>query len=155
MSEPDAGHDVAVVDTEGRTVRPRALKRRLLLWLVGSAVGVLMVALPDDDRVFSISETHGPSLVDLFGIAVLIGAWVPIVALLWSQRRMLRRRERALAAAAALVGAVVLVVTIALDLGAAWVVGVALLLMAQLIVIRGSWASAEVERHPADGVSED
>ena len=132
-----------MVDDQGRTVRQRSLKRRLLLWSVGSAVGMLMLALPDDDdRVFSISEAHGPSLVDLFGMAVLIGAWLPIVALLWSQRGTLPRRERALAAGAAVLGAVVLVVTIALDLGAAWVVGVALLLTAQVTVIRSSWARA-------------
>lgn len=51
------------------------------LWFLGSVAGALVVALPDNDaRVFSLSQTHGPSTVDLLGMGVLVIAcyrWLP------------------------------------------------------------------------------
>jgi hypothetical protein len=132
-----------VVDHRAISVERRALKRRLSLWMLGSAVGVLIIGLPDnDDRLFSIAEAHGPSFVDLVGVTLIIGAWLPVVAALWSRRGMLPRRENAVVVGAASAGAVVVVVTIALDIGAAWVIGVALLVVAQFVVIRSSWTNA-------------
>ena len=54
---------------------PRDPRRRVLAgWLIGSALGALLVALPDaDNRVLSLSETHGPSPVDLAGTGYAAG----------------------------------------------------------------------------------
>ena len=115
---------------------PRAPVRRLWLWLVGSAVGVAVLAVPDTGpRVFSFSEAHGPSVVDVVGILVLVGVWLPVAALIWSGRRALGRRG-CLPAVMAAAGVAMLVVTIALDLGPAWVAAVAILLGAQVLVLR-------------------
>lgn len=113
---------------------------RLGVWLAGSALGVLLVALPDDgDRVVSLSEGHGPSLVDLVGVVVLVGAWLPLVAELWAGRRALAPGERVAVAATLVAGAVVVTAGVAFDLGASWVAGVVLLVAAQLAVIYRAW----------------
>lgn len=131
--------DVAVEDPGGGS--RRAIDRRLTLWLVGSAAGVLLLALPDDDeRVFSISETHGPSSVDLVGMAVVIGAWVPAAALMWSGWGVLVATERRLVGGALAVGVVVLAVTVGLDLGAWWLAAVALLLTPQVFLLHALWS---------------
>jgi hypothetical protein len=55
-----------------------------LTWAIGSVVGSVLIILPDSDaRVFSFSRTHGPSTVDLIGMTVMVGAWLPLVALIW------------------------------------------------------------------------
>jgi hypothetical protein len=52
-------------------------KRDWVIWLLGSSVGVGLVAAPDsDERLFSISRTHGPSLVDAIGSVILVAAWM-------------------------------------------------------------------------------
>jgi hypothetical protein len=114
----------------------RLVLRRVVWWLVGSAVGVGIVALPDaGPRVFSLSDTHGPSLVDVLGIVVLVAAWAPIVVMLWQGRHVIAARGPA-PLALAIVGAVVLVVTISFDLGPTWTAGVALLFAAQIVALR-------------------
>ena len=115
---------------------PPAPMRRVWLWLAGSALGVAVLALPDTGpRVFSFSEAHGPSAVDVVGIMVLVGAWLPVAALIWSGRRTLGRRG-CLPAVMAATGVALLVVTIALNLGPAWMAAVAILLGAQILVLR-------------------
>ena len=100
-----------------------------------------MLLLPDTGpRVFSFSETHGPSAVDVIGMSVLVGAWLPTAALIWSGRRRLGSRGRLLGVLAA-VGVGLLVATIAWDLGHAWVAAVALLLGVQVIALRALLAT--------------
>src|SRR3712207_1397705 len=99
----------------------RSLLRRTLLWLVGSAVGAIVVALPDsDNRVFSLSRTHGPSPLDLVGVVILIGCWLPAAAMLPQLWRAAPRATAGLAMILALVGALGLVLTIGADLGWTW-----------------------------------
>jgi hypothetical protein len=110
--------------------------RRIAIWAVGSAVGVGVLALPDSGpRLVSLSEEHGPSLVDAVGIAVLIAAWVPMVSLLWTRRAALRSGGGVACGAIAAGGVVLLVVTIALDLGKWWIAGVVALVCAQLCAV--------------------
>ena len=120
---------------------PRAPMRRVWLWLAGSALGVAVLALPDTgSRVFSFSEAHGPSAVDIVGILVLVAAWLPVAALIWRGRRALGRRG-CLPAAMAAAGVALLVGTIALNVGPAWVAAVAMLLGAQILVLRAVLAA--------------
>lgn len=113
------------------------MKRRTAVWLAGSAVGALVIALPDsDERVMSFSRTHGPSAVDLLGVVVLLAAWAPVAATLWSSRAELIGRPGRRSGVLAVVGSAWLVVTVATDVAGAWLVGVALLVAAQLTALR-------------------
>jgi hypothetical protein len=122
----DMSHPVAV-STVGR---------RLAIWLVGSAVGVGILAWPDTGpRVVSFSEDHGPSFVDAIGILVLVAAWLPLASLLWTRRSLLRSPSGRVWAAAALAAIALLVVTIGFDLGASWIAAVVLLVAVQLCAV--------------------
>ena len=114
-----------------------SIRRRVAVWLVGSVVGVTLIALPDaDDRVFSLSRTHGPSPVDLLGTAILVAAWLPVPAVIWTRRRTLDRRSARAPLVLGVVGAVALAVAVGLDLGPIYLVPAAMLLVAQLLVLR-------------------
>ncbi|MDQ3777945.1 MAG: hypothetical protein M3310_03635, partial [Actinomycetota bacterium] len=64
----------------------------ILLGLVLIAVGATVIAVPDsDDRLFSISRTHGPSALDAAGIAVVLAGWALLLAVLWRGRAFVRR----------------------------------------------------------------
>ena len=113
----------------------------LALWVAGSALGVAVLLLPDTGpRVFSFSETHGPSAVDVIGMSILVGAWFPTAALIWTGRSRLGSRGRLLGVVAA-VGVGLLVATIAWDLAHAWVAAVVLLVGAQVIALRAMLAT--------------
>ncbi|HVF04971.1 MAG TPA: hypothetical protein VNA20_09035 [Frankiaceae bacterium] len=112
----------------------RTARRVLALWLAGSAAGAALVALPDDDRrVLSLSETHGPSAVDLAGTLILLAAWLPVPVTLWRQRARVPGRVWRLAALLAVTGAAALVVTIRGDLGWWWVPAALALAAAQAL----------------------
>lgn len=89
-----------------------ARRQRTALWVAGSVVGGAIVALPDSGRrLFSLSDTHGPSMLDLLGIVVLVATWLPLA------------------------GVVGLVVTISADLGWTWVLPAGALTLAQLVLV--------------------
>ena len=111
--------------------------RRLVVWLVGSLVGAAIIALPDsDDRLFSLSRTHGPSPVDLLGMLVLLLVWIPVPAILWRRRQALHGRAATAIAVLAVAGVVGLVVTVGFDLGLIYLVPAMVLLLAQLLALR-------------------
>lgn len=100
-------------------------------------LGAGILALPDaDDRVFSFSQTHGPSPLDLAGMVILLLAWLPIGVVLWNGRRALASPPGRIALALLAVGAIMLVATIGLDLGATYLIAVAMLLTGQLLALR-------------------
>ena len=110
--------------------------RRVIVWLAASAIGAAIIAMPDNDaRIFSFSGTHGPSAIDLLGIVVLLAGWAPVAWMLWSRRAAIRGPHARFAGVLAVVGVVLLVVTIRLDLGASWIVAVAILLAAQFTAL--------------------
>ncbi len=117
-----------------------SLMWRSVGWLVGSAVGGLVVALPDSgERVFSFSETHGPSPLDLVGMAVLVGSWLPVAVLLPSLWRTARRAVAWVAGVLGVLGVVALIVTIGADVGWWWLAAVAMLVVAQLVLVLAGW----------------
>jgi hypothetical protein len=129
-------HHGAVAQPQTAARRRRSARIRLATWLSGSAVGAAVIALPDsDDRVLSFSRTHGPSLIDAIGMVILVLVWLPVVALLWSQRALLRGRAARLAALLAVVGTALLAIAIGFDLGPVWVAPVALLVGAQVLAV--------------------
>ena len=124
-----------------------SLMWRSIGWLVGSAIGGLIVALPDsDDRVFSFSQTHGPSPLDLVGVVVLVVAWVPVAVLLPSLWRSVKRGTAWFAGVLSVFGTAALIVTIGADLGWWWLAAVAILVVAQLVLLTAGWRVASA--HP-------
>ena len=113
------------------------MRRRLIVWLVGSVVGVVVVALPDsDDRLFSFSRTHGPSPVDVLGMLVLIAVWLPVAHVLWLRRRAFHGRSAGLVAVLAVAGTLGLATTVGFDLGPVYLAAVALLVGAHMLALR-------------------
>ena len=110
--------------------------RPWLVWLLCSVVGTILVALPDPDRrVFSISDGHGPGVVDLAGALILSAGWAILDVQIWRGRRRLRsahRRHLLLLGFAAVAGACLAVWSIERDEGMWWLFGVVLLAGAQL-----------------------
>lgn len=103
-----------------------------MLWIVGSVVGAAIVALPDSgERIFSLSRTHGPSPLDLLGVAVLVGSWLPsavVLPFLWRAAGDVPAR---LSVALVVVGAAGLAITIAADMGWVWLIAAAMLVAAR------------------------
>lgn len=113
---------------------------RFVGWLFGSGVGGMIVALPDSgERVFSLSETHGPSPLDLVGVVVLLGSWLPVAVLLPSLWLMAKRGTAWAAGVLAMLGLVALIVTIGADLGWWWLAAVAMLVVAQFVLVLAGW----------------
>jgi hypothetical protein len=120
-----------------------SLMWRSIGWLVGSTVGGLVVALPDsDDRVFSFSQSHGPSPLDLVGVVILVGSWLPIAVRLPSLWRMVKRGTAWFAGVLAVLGTAALLVTIGADLRWWWLAAVAVLVGAQLVLLTAGWRLA-------------
>ncbi len=124
-------------ETQPTPIRGWPIRKRLTVWAIGSAAWAGIIALPDsDDRVVSFSQTHGPSLIDLAGVLLLLAAWAPIAAVLWSRRGALTGPGAWISAVLLLVGAGLLVMTIGADLGPMYLVAIVVLLVAQLVALR-------------------
>jgi phosphoribosylcarboxyaminoimidazole (NCAIR) mutase len=109
--------------------------RLSVIWLLGSAAGAAVIALPDSgNRVFSFSATHGPSPLDLAGMVALFAAWLPVLGVLVRERRLLRGHPVELSVVILAVAA--LTATIRLDAGAWWLVPVAVLVGVQLLLLK-------------------
>lgn len=125
------------------SVTRKSLFLRSSVWIVGSVVGAVIVALPDSDqRVLSFSRTHGPSPLDLLGVAILVGCWLPIAFVMPSLWRAMAGAPARVAAAVAVLGAAALVITIGADMGRVWLVAAGALVVAQIIVLADAWRIA-------------
>ncbi len=114
-----------------------SVRRRVIFWVGASSVGAGILALPDSGpRLFSFSDTHGPSAVDVVGMIVLLAAWLPVALLLWTRRASITGRSAWAAGLLTASGLALLVVTVGLDLGASWIGSVAVLLTAQFVALR-------------------
>ncbi len=107
-----------------------------IVLVVANVVGGGLLALPDEGpRLFSFSETHGPSALDAVGAMIVLVGWLALDGAIVARRhavRALGRTRLLVIASAVVIGIAILVPTIALDLGAWWVLGVALLAGAQI-----------------------
>jgi hypothetical protein len=112
--------------------------KRLLAWFILSTIGIAVLAAPDDeDRVVSLSDDHGISSLDTIGVVLLVAGWAFLMTVAWRARARAQARLGALGTGlvlgACVVGVAVLIVTIAGDTGALWMLGVAILAVAQAV----------------------
>ena len=109
-----------------------SLRKGLVIWFLLSLLGIGIVALPDDDaRIISFSTGHGPSVVDSAGIVVLLAGWLVFVSTLWRARSGIARPH--VLGGLALLGAGVVAWSVATDSGSWWIVGAAVLVIAQVV----------------------
>jgi hypothetical protein len=109
--------------------------RSWLWWGILSALGLVTILMPDTgSRLFSLSEGHGPSLIDGMGVLFLLAGWAVLDIATWRRRRGLSpRRDVLMLIAAAGIAAVALVLWSVLgDHGAWWIVGAVVLAAIQL-----------------------
>jgi hypothetical protein len=108
----------------------------LAMFALLSAIGVAVVALPDSGpRLVAISEAHGPSILDLAGIALLLAASCILWGYLWTARGSLMSsppRLRSTWIFGAGLGTGLILASVASDFTLWWAVGAALLLAVQL-----------------------
>jgi hypothetical protein len=113
-------------------------------------LGLVTILLPDTgSRLLSLSEAHGPSLVDSMGVLLLLAGWAVLDIATWRRRRDLSlRRKVLLPIATAGAAAVALVLWSVLgDHGAWWIVGAALLAAIQLTAAtRATFAERSITR---------
>ena len=133
------------------------LSRPWLTWLLCSLAGVVLIALPDQDRrLFSISEGHGPGVMDLVGAVVLTAGWVVLDVQIWRGRRRILSMGRArllVLGLAGLGGAVVLGWSVERDAGVWWLLGVGVLAGVQLVVAAGATTHRDKPRRRDVGTS--
>jgi hypothetical protein len=127
------------------------IRSRVAVWVGGSFIGAALLALPDgdDERIVSLSDTHGPGVVDAVGVVLLVAAWLPVAALFWRERSLLAsRRSGRCGLVVSAIGSVGVLVAIALDASAWWVAPVVLLIAAQLVLLRTVWSDESTRRAP-------
>jgi hypothetical protein len=110
-------------------------------------LGVIVVALPDDDnRIFSISDSHGPALMDLAGLTLVLVPWLLLATIaLIKWRAVLQRLGRRLITAllaAVLIGTLVLVVSFRSGSGH-WLTGAAISFVGQMVLIVAAFRKAK------------
>jgi hypothetical protein len=111
------------------------MTRTFWLCCLTFAIGVVILALPDSGpRVFSISERHGPSTIDIVGLVFILIPWAyMIIYSIVKWRRVLYtlgRRVAAIAIGLALVGIAVIAVSLSRDTDTWWI-GSALALLGE------------------------
>jgi hypothetical protein len=128
----------------------RFVTRSWLWWAILSTLGLVSVLLPDSGRrLVSLSQAHGPSLIDSLGVLVLLAGWAMLdIATLRRRRRLLFRREVLMLMATAGIAAVALVLwSVSGDHGAWWIVGAVMLAAIQLTAaVRATFVDRSIAR---------
>ena len=117
------------------------MRGSLVIWLACSVAGGAIVALPDTGpRLVSFSQAHGPSALDGLGILVLLAGWLAPAVAVWRRRGRLAGQAGTPAFGLVLfalgLGAGLTVASVGADYPHWWVVGAALLVVAQLVAAR-------------------
>ena len=112
-------------------------KSPIVLGLLGMVIGFIIVALPDsDERLFSLSEDHGPSLLDAIGLVVLITSYLLLVREAWKNREKVRPFSRSTPFYVGLflggLGLGLIIASVGNDYEGWWIWGIVLLNMVQL-----------------------
>jgi len=60
---------------------------KVWLWMILSFIGVWIISLPDTGpRIFSFSDAHGPGLVDMIGIIMVLVGYTIFITGLWQEK---------------------------------------------------------------------
>lgn len=114
-----------------------AAGRALAIWGVLSAIGVVVIAVPDGgEPVLTLSDGHGPSAWDLAGVLILLGGWAWFLTALWESRRAVP--HPLVLAAVALAGLLLVAWSVLGDHGSWWVLGAAAATLAQILAALGA-----------------
>jgi hypothetical protein len=122
------------------------MKRSWLSWAVLSTLGIVTILLPDTDRrLFSLSEGHGPSVVDAIGVVLLLAGWAVLDIATWRRRHALDHRREVIVAmgAVGVAAAALLLWSVLGDRGAWWVLGATVLAAIQVLAaMKATFATA-------------
>lgn len=80
--------------TAGEMLSSRSMIPQFWVCVTTVVFGLAVLAWPEQDsRMFvALSERHGPSMLDLIGLAFMLAGYVPLAARVWSRRTPLRSR---------------------------------------------------------------
>lgn len=106
--------------------------------LILMAIGFVIVALPDsDERLFSLSQDHGPSLLDAVGLIILLTGYGGLVIEAWKNREKVLRYKHSVYFGTGLflsgAGVGLVLVSVLKDYGYWWIFGVVLLVLVQAV----------------------
>jgi hypothetical protein len=115
------------------------MKTSFWLYMLMVAIGFLIIALPDsDNRLFSVSENRGPSLLDAAGLTLALLPWLIMGVTAVSQWRKvvlaLGGRIVTILLTAGIAGLMVVVVSVRSG-SDYWMLGAAIAFIAQLVLI--------------------
>lgn len=115
------------------------MKRAFWFYMIFFVTGIAIVAFPDNgEPVFMLSDTHGPSILDLAGITAILWPWTAMLTYAVREWRMVRQKIGgpllAALAAITLMGFLVLAVSIRSD-NEYWIAGALLAFVGQMIPI--------------------
>jgi hypothetical protein len=107
----------------------------LLLFLIG----LVIVILPDNNaRIFSFSKDHGPSLMDIIGLAILFCPYIYIFIIAWKKRQNLKTYQNTtafkLGSILFVLGLALVIISVVNDYGNWWLLGAAIMLVWQAII---------------------
>ena len=100
-----------------------------------STIGVVIIALPDSGPRLEISEAHGPSILDVAGIVLLLAGSGILWGYLWKARESLIRSASRLRSAWIFgtgLGSGLIIASVANDFTGWWAIGAGILLAVQM-----------------------
>ena len=111
-----------------------------MLWLLLSAAGAVLLALPDDGaRLVAFSGAHGLTAIDAIAVGLLLAGWLPIAAFGWKRRAAIAAGVELPARRAAVflsgLGAGLLVASVFGDFEGWWAVGAVILAGVQVAAL--------------------
>jgi drug/metabolite transporter (DMT)-like permease len=115
--------------------------KKIIFMLILIVIGLVIVALPDsDERLFSISKDHGPSMQDAIGLVMLLIGYGWFLIQTWKRRGRLLQYKKRLSFKLILpvivigIGIALIIVSVVNDFGYWWVGGAMMLAIVQSIV---------------------
>jgi uncharacterized membrane protein YidH (DUF202 family) len=112
-------------------------KVRVLLIII--LIGFVIVALPDsDNRLFSISKDHGPSLQDAIGLVLILFSYTWLIIEAWKQKEKILKYKNSTVFKAGLflfgIGHGLIIASVINDYKYWWVYGIIILVVLQIAV---------------------
>ena len=112
---------------------------KLALSLTVFTIGLIIVVLPDTgERLFSLSNEHGPSLQDAIGLILIILSYLLLLTILWKQKEKILKYQNTILFRAGLflfgLGYGLIVASVINDFKYWWIAGIVLLVILHVAV---------------------